>query len=920
MTTQSFAGESVFVCYAIRDQEPDHWLNRLKVQLEPLMRHFHFELWDDSQIEPGQQWRIKIEESLWRARAAVLLVGPGFLASYFINSIELPVLLLRAEREGIPLLILVTHHCNYHTSVLADFQAFREENRALEPLEALATPDQNRILQAFSLAIKRSVEQRRQNISEQKVRHNVPMKPSNVVGRDRELKNLSAALLSEDKPVVLASGFGGVGKSTIAKLIAWDFLDRQRPFKFIPWVDVRQYSENASAEPITFRFVLNSIARAASPENEIISIGDMEVKAGRVRELLSSTDSLLILDNYESLLEKKEEEQEVARFIDSLPIGTTVDEHYPLIRVLITTRVVSPALSALHSYNKRLEKLPFEDSLRMMTSRPDAPKLKRSQWKRVWEKLQGLPKYMQVAVPQLNAETFAHWEENVTKITWRPNEPDDFFYDLFEFSWRNPTIISNDLKQILLAMTYFVGHAPPEELYRTVGLERDRFVHALSSAYSARYVDVDRKKGSTECYTLHSLMHSYCRAALNSDEFRVFRRESSARFVYCYSDFANSANINNEPRLLDEESENVLAAVRVARRLKAWEALINFRQNTGDFYRHRGKWDEYREVVDLACTACRYLGNKSLLAKCLVYDLAWYYSRLEDVATSRKFIEEGYSLFRKLGDDQGMAQAERHLGKTALLSGLDDLYHPLRKAECDFRRAEDHYRNSLDMRKRLCQRGYDQSLAIADMKLDFGRLYWLQGMWFQERGKYDEAKEKYIEADCISEEARLQYEQMSLGEGIAKARVAKAWGNRGNARKELASCFGETQQWRGALENAEAAEQYYRHNLSLGEEISKKDEIAHALAGLGEIRFLMSKWPSSVVQTDKKLTLLREAWKETKRSHRLYEEMAGPSAQMGVEAGGTLNKTRDEMRTKYLINEIENLKGKLGDELHPRLE
>lgn len=926
MTTQGFAEKSVFVCYAIRDQEPHRWLDRLKVQLKPLMQRYEFDVWDDGQIKPGEKWRPKIEASLGHAKAAVLLVGPAFLASKFITEIELPQLLQRAQRDRIPLLILITQHCNFADSVLAEFQAFRDEHRPLEPLEALAPSDQNRILQAFSVAIKSAVEEALPDREEQEACHSVPSKPTNVVGRDRELRDLSAALLAEDKPVVLASGFGGVGKSTVAKLIAWHFLDRQHPFKFIPWVDVRQYSEDENGEPITFGFVLNSIARAASPESEIIAIGDLDVKAARVRELLSSTDSLLILDNYESLLANAEEERKVARFIERLPIGTTGDHHNPLIRVLITTRMLSPALATLHSYNERLKQLPFEDSLKMMKSRPDAPTLTRRQWKRVWEILQGLPKYMQIAVPQLQGEAFADWEEKVTKITWRPDKPDDFFFDLFDFSWRNPTIISDDLKHVLLAMPHFVGHAPPEELYRTSGLERDRFVHTLSGAYISPYVEVSRKRGGAEYYTLHSLMHSYCRAALTSDEFRKFRQESSIRFVDCYSDFAKNANVNNALHLLDDESGNVLAAVRGARRLEMWETLIDFRQNTAEFYRHRGKWDEYKEVVELASAGCRHLGNEELLAKCLVYDLAWYYSRLEDVPMSRKLIEEGYSLFQELDNGPGIAQAERHLGKTALLDGLDDLYRPLEGAESHFRRAEEHYRRSLEKREQLQREGEDQSLAIADMKLDFGRLYWLQGMWLQKKRAYNEARQKYEEADRVSEEARLEYEQMSVGEGITKARVAKAWGNRGNAAKELASCLAETDQWAGAKACAELGVEYYGRNLLIGEEISKKDEIAHALAGLAELRVLMTKWPNNVVQTDTKRALLRAARKEAKRSHRLYEELAGPGSQLRTDEGNRGKKTRDELRTQDLIDEIERLRdleaqrdsSKFAEELHPR--
>ena len=913
MTTESYPDRTVFISYAIGDQEPHRWLERLKLQLEPLLQRYEFDLWDDGKIGPGGKWLAEIEKALEQATAAVLLVGPAFLASKFISEIELPKLLKRAQDEGMTLLILITNHCNFEESDLADFQAFKEKNQPLRPLEALQLSDQNRILNYFSVAIKRGVEKKAPYRSEE-LRHNLPVKPTHVVGRDREQKTLLTALEEQDKPVILASGFGGVGKSTVAKVVAWNCVQRKQPFKFIAWVDLRQYGQDEKAEPITFGFVLDRIAKAGNPASEIPAIGDQEIKAGRVRDLLGATHSLLILDNYESLLAKPIEEEKVARFINCLPIGPSGDEHCPFMRVLITTRVVSPTLVSLPIYNNKLESLPFTDSLKMMKLQPDAPNLTRQQWRRVWKILHGLPKYMQIAVEQLKAMAFSDWEDKVTGVQWRPKKPDDFFFDLFDFSWRNPVIVTEDLKRILLAMSYFAGHAPPNELRRTSGLQGDSFRDALPAPYNASYIEVARERSGKEYYTVHPLMHAFCRAALNSKEFREFREKCSGRFVDCFLDFVKDANEKNALDLLDEESENFVAAARVGGRLESWEKLIDFREYAAGFLRYRGYWVGYKEIVELAIKACRALSNEKLLAECLVYDLAWYYLRLEDVQTAREFINQGLDLFEKQHHRPGMAQAKRHLGKAALLDGLDERYKPNESAKRHFAQADRYYGESLTIRQQLQEEGEDQRLAIADMKLDFGRLCWVQGMKFEQDGKLrqdakilDKALEKYEKAKRMSEEARQEFEQMSLGEEVAKGRISKAWGNLGNATKEIASHMAMNNEWDRAQEYVEAAEDHYGKNLSLGGEVLKKDEIAHALAGLAEICVLVSSRTDPPMEATEKRSLLEKAKKDAQRAHRLYEELAGPREQMETEPGRPDMKTRDEVRTKQLICEIELL-------------
>jgi hypothetical protein len=144
------AGSALFISYGHRDIEPINWLERLKLYLAPLRRQELVDIWDDSRIQAGSEWRSEISAALDRATAAILLVGPAFLASEFIANHELSVLLAAAKTRGTKIYPLVVGYCGYKRSVLEKYQAFNDPDM---PLEALTTAEQNRILNEISLAV-----------------------------------------------------------------------------------------------------------------------------------------------------------------------------------------------------------------------------------------------------------------------------------------------------------------------------------------------------------------------------------------------------------------------------------------------------------------------------------------------------------------------------------------------------------------------------------------------------------------------------------------------------------------------------------------------------------------------------------------------------------------------------------------------
>lgn len=93
----------VFVSYSHDDQE---WLNRFSMHIAGLERLGLVDLWSDTRIEAGADWKQVIDTVLTSARVAVLLVSPAFLASKFIWNCEMPLIIAHSAQgmDALPLM------------------------------------------------------------------------------------------------------------------------------------------------------------------------------------------------------------------------------------------------------------------------------------------------------------------------------------------------------------------------------------------------------------------------------------------------------------------------------------------------------------------------------------------------------------------------------------------------------------------------------------------------------------------------------------------------------------------------------------------------------------------------------------------------------------------------------------------------
>ena len=131
MNVRNHSGQRnrVFISYSHRDSE---WLRRLKTHFKPFERTAVIEVWDDTKIGTGDDWKQSIKDALKTTKVAVLLVSPDFLASDFIANEELPHLLEAAKKEGAVIMPIILKPCGFERiPALSKFQAVNSPSRTL---------------------------------------------------------------------------------------------------------------------------------------------------------------------------------------------------------------------------------------------------------------------------------------------------------------------------------------------------------------------------------------------------------------------------------------------------------------------------------------------------------------------------------------------------------------------------------------------------------------------------------------------------------------------------------------------------------------------------------------------------------------------------------------------------------------------
>lgn len=134
----------MFISFSHEDKP---WLDKLQTALKPLARGEKITVWDDTQILPGAVREKEIALAIGRARIAILLVSPHFLASDWIYKEQLPQILESYRKGDLIVYWLAISASVYEMTDIANIQALIDPDR---PLDSLSPSEQNKTLTAVA--------------------------------------------------------------------------------------------------------------------------------------------------------------------------------------------------------------------------------------------------------------------------------------------------------------------------------------------------------------------------------------------------------------------------------------------------------------------------------------------------------------------------------------------------------------------------------------------------------------------------------------------------------------------------------------------------------------------------------------------------------------------------------------------------
>ena len=226
----------VFISYSHQDAK---WLKRLHPHLKYLEKRDLVDVWADTKITPGANWREEIRNALNSASVAVLLISANFIASDFIAENELPQLLAAAKEDGVVILPLILSPCAYdQIEHLNDIQYV---NKYPKPLINLSPAKQEECLDELRRVIDRAIgEPERKTVeagereSRKMLYHSIPHNKY-FTGRENILTQLRDGFKNGNTAQALI-GLGGVGKTQTAARYAREF---RNEYKNIFWTTAR---------------------------------------------------------------------------------------------------------------------------------------------------------------------------------------------------------------------------------------------------------------------------------------------------------------------------------------------------------------------------------------------------------------------------------------------------------------------------------------------------------------------------------------------------------------------------------------------------------------------------------------------------------------------------------------------------------
>jgi predicted ATPase/DNA-binding SARP family transcriptional activator len=487
-------------------------------------------------------------------------------------------------------------------------------------------------------------------------RTRLPVPPTPLLGRDRQLAEATTLLLRSDVHVVTLIGPGGVGKTRLALELARLNAGRFRD-------GVVYVALGALADP---SLVLPSIVRGFGLPESQAHRTPIEI----LDEQLAERETLLVLDNLEHLLDSV---SDLGQLVASAPDLT----------LLVTSR------ESLRLYGEHLfpvRPLPEDAAIELFLDRAKAvrPDLNRAQARasamEICARVDRLPLAIELAAAQAAAfepgELLERLSERLSLLVAGPRDHPERQQTL-----RNTLAWSHDLldrgqKTLFARLSVFVGSWTLEASDVVCG-EGGEHLAELTALEDKNLVQLTAAAGPEPRLTMLETIREYAAEQLRAADERAARTRH-AGFFLTLAENAEPELPSSDGELLDRlelDHDNIRAAIAFLESTQEHQSVLRLVGAVWRFWYLRGHLIEGRCRLE---TALGHDAEPTLARAKALNGAAAMAINAGDLAAARARAEEGLTLHRRLGDDVGAAYAAFMLANALVEQGeLDrarDLY------------------------------------------------------------------------------------------------------------------------------------------------------------------------------------------------------------------------------------------------------
>ncbi|HID61487.1 MAG TPA: tetratricopeptide repeat protein, partial [Anaerolineae bacterium] len=464
--------------------------------------------------------------------------------------------------------------------------------------------------------------------SEQKqIPHNLPVSPQPFVDREKEIREVTQALLDPYIPLVTVTGIGGIGKTALAQEVAHRLLEQGQFAGGICWLDCWG-SDNT----------LDAILRTIQTT---LGLGGTPVVREEVRRYLRTNPCLLVLDGYDAVAQ----DMELLAFLERMPEPS---------KALLTSRQDI----RLHGWTLALDSLTKQDAVRLFVEAAErheveVPSEQNPLVAEICRLVDGVPMAIQLAAAQAASMSLDTLRQRIAQVGLKVPSLEATLRQSY-------SRLSERAKALFRRLAVFIDGADDKAVENVCQVEGWR--EAWSELVRFALV-----REQNRCYSLRAAIQPFALKLLEEAGEREKYEERAAEYFLALAQFGESKLDTDEAdigiAIARNKRGNMLAGQEWYWVHERWEEVIAYGYALDRLLDVAGFWEDRLKVLQRAVEASKRKGDAGEQAR-LLHNLAILHHELGDYAVALGYYQESLAAFREADDRFNQASALNNLGST----------------------------------------------------------------------------------------------------------------------------------------------------------------------------------------------------------------------------------------------------------------